>query len=187
MKASRQLHRKATNVLLFALPLVAAGPHKIRQIQSNATSSNTGLEGICTSAHINSLVAGFTALPTVAYFTNATANIATNLTFVPNPNGPDYPFTSGLTYCNVSISFKHNNLNDVVSCTLLREVVPLISLMTDHESLLLAGTKPIQKALADTWRRGLVCQRCEQSCRRADIRSCDGCNGRRLLGRIPHG
>lgn len=81
------------------------------------TSCITGaLSSLCTAANLAPLFGSFTELPAVVYHTgNLTATLVTNYTNTPGSSSPMWPEQSGLSFCNVSLTYGHINLQDNVS------------------------------------------------------------------------
>lgn len=77
--------------------------------------SSTSLSPLCTTAYLAPLFSGFTDLETAVYNTaNLTATHVTNYTNTPG-SGPMWPEYTGLSFCNVTITYGHINLQDSVS------------------------------------------------------------------------
>lgn len=73
---------------------------------------STGLETLCTPSYVGGLVSAFTDLPTVEYFTsNVSAAIVSNYSAT---GSGTMLSVSDQTFCNVTLSLKHINLDDLV-------------------------------------------------------------------------
>jgi len=79
-------------------------------------SCSTGtLASLCTPANLAMLFSSFTDLPTVVYNTDAiSAILVNNYTNTPKATAPLWPATEGVSFCNVTVSYSHINLQDQV-------------------------------------------------------------------------
>ncbi|KAL7420961.1 hypothetical protein Q5752_003845 [Cryptotrichosporon argae] len=98
--------------LLALLPGLATGAAAAPAVLQARSSS---LSSLCTTSNIASIVGAFDDLTAVTYDLDAiTTNLVTNHTVTPQSGGPQYPSGSGIEFCNVSIAFSHEHLNDTV-------------------------------------------------------------------------
>lgn len=87
--------------------------------------SPSSLATLCTTAYLAPLFAGFTALETVVFHQpNLTATLVSNYTNTAG-GGPMWPEYTGLSFCNVSITYGHINLQDSVRFALFSSL-PLV-------------------------------------------------------------
>ncbi|KAJ6456377.1 Tannase/feruloyl esterase [Mycena sanguinolenta] len=77
--------------------------------------ASSALNALCTASNVAKLFSLFTALPAVEYhIADLSAVVVTNFTNTPSANGPLWPTKTGVSFCNVTLSYGHVNLQDSI-------------------------------------------------------------------------
>ncbi|KAF8199829.1 Tannase/feruloyl esterase [Mycena galopus ATCC 62051] len=78
-------------------------------------TASPALTSLCTATNVAKLFSLFTALPAVDYhIADISAVVVTNFTNAPSASGPMWPTKTDLSFCNVTLSYSHINLQDSI-------------------------------------------------------------------------